>query len=81
MHMYIEGGVGMFMPYDKGLQPISDGTPWALQGAFMSAFFYHTVIHDKTGPVGMIVRNVVGNLDVDIYIDVYIYVVVFLLVY
>jgi len=55
------GGVGMFMPFDKGLKPISDGTPWPIQGAFMSAFFYHTIIHDKTGPIGMISRNIFGS--------------------
>jgi hypothetical protein len=41
--------MGMFLPFDKGLAPISAGTPWAIQQAFVTAFFYHFMMHDKTG--------------------------------
>ena len=63
----------MFMPFDKGLKPISDGTPWPIQGAFMSAFFYHTIIHDKTGPIGMISRNIFGTIPC-VYTCIYTYI-------
>ena len=55
------GGIGVFLPFDKGLKPISDGTPWPMQGSFMSAFFYHTVVHDKSGPIGIMARNIFGS--------------------
>ena len=57
----LAGCLGMFLPADKGLSPISSGTPWAVQQAFLTAFFYHFMVHDKSGFVGGTVRAILGQ--------------------
>lgn len=53
--------MGMFYPFDKGLNPIKNGTPWVIQGAFISSVFYHLMVNDKTGPLGKGFRTVLGE--------------------
>lgn len=55
------GCLGGFMPLDKGLLPISKSTSWVVQGAFMSAAFYHFMVKDTTGIIGVTMRNVFGH--------------------
>ena len=57
------GCMGQFLPFEKGLAPIKNGTPWNLQGALMTASFYHIMIHDKTGFLGTGLRSMVGTYD------------------
>lgn len=56
------GSMGQFIPLDKGFTPISNGTPWPIQGAFLSAIFYHLVVYDQEGFLGKSLRAVIGNL-------------------
>eukprot|EP00612_Vaucheria_litorea_P001096 CAMPEP_0171460938 /NCGR_PEP_ID=MMETSP0945-20130129/5604_1 /TAXON_ID=109269 /ORGANISM="Vaucheria litorea, Strain CCMP2940" /LENGTH=138 /DNA_ID=CAMNT_0011987221 /DNA_START=404 /DNA_END=820 /DNA_ORIENTATION=- len=37
---------GMFLPFDKGLKSIENGSPWPLQSSFYAAFTYHILAHD-----------------------------------
>lgn len=55
------GSFSQFLPLDKGLLPIRDGCPWALQGAFISASLYHLMVHDTAGPVGTVLRSIIGS--------------------
>jgi hypothetical protein len=55
------GSFSAFMPLDKGLSPIANGCPWAVQGAFMTATFYHLMINDVSGPLGNGLRSLVGT--------------------
>lgn len=48
--------MGTFYPFDKGLNPIKNGTPWVIQGAIISSIFFHIIIHDKTGLLGTTLR-------------------------
>lgn len=57
----ITGCGGLFLPFDKGLTPIFNGTPWALQSAFLTAFFYHTIVNDKDGIIGATMRSIFGT--------------------
>eukprot|EP01035_Chromulina_nebulosa_P017885 gene17885-23501_t len=57
----ISGCMGLFMPLDRGLTVVGNGTPWTAQGAFISAAFYHIVVNDKTGPIGTTVRAAIGS--------------------
>ncbi len=57
------GCLGMFLPFEKGLAPIKNNTPWNLQGALLTASFYHIMVHDKTGFLGVALRSVVGSYD------------------
>lgn len=56
------GCFGNFLPFDKGLYPIKEGTPWGIQSVFMVAFFYHAMINDENGFIGMTMRAVFGSL-------------------
>jgi len=49
-----------FLPADKGLKGIHDETPWAVQGAFITATTYHFLIVDKDGWFGNTARAIVG---------------------
>ena len=53
----VNGMMGTFFPFDKGLNPIKQGTPWVIQGAIISSLFYHLIIHDKIGPLGTTLRS------------------------
>ncbi len=55
------GGMGQFLPFDKGLVAISKGTPWNIQGAFYTASFYHFMVNDKEGFIGQAFRSVLGE--------------------
>jgi hypothetical protein len=55
------GGMGQFLPFDKGLVAISKGTPWNIQGAFYTASFYHFMVNDKEGWIGQMFRSVFGS--------------------
>jgi hypothetical protein len=55
------GSMGQFIPFDKGLSAISAGVPWPIQGAFMSAAFYHCMVNDATGLCGNTFRAVFGT--------------------
>lgn len=55
------GSCGQFLPFDKGLNPIKQSTIWSIQAAFFSAFFYHCMINDKTGFVGICLRTMIGS--------------------
>jgi hypothetical protein len=68
------GSFGMFMPRILGLEKgkrfgdevdevtaVRDGTPWNVQGAFLTAAFYHFMVHDKAGAVGHLLRGSVGS--------------------
>lgn len=57
----VQGSLGAFFPFDKGLSPITGGTPWPMQGAFITAFFYHILVHDTNGFVGITLRSIVGT--------------------
>ena len=46
------GSLGAFLPFDKGLAPISSGTPWPIQQAFLTSLFFHFLVTDKAGFVG-----------------------------
>jgi hypothetical protein len=48
--------MGMFYPLDKGLTPIANGTPWVIQGAIISSVFYHLMINDTIGILGVTLR-------------------------
>jgi hypothetical protein len=55
------GCVGQFFPLDKGLSPVEKGTPWAMQGAFLSAAIYQVMVYDKNGFVGAAARGTFGT--------------------
>ncbi len=55
------GSLGSFFPLDQGLSCIMRGTPWPMQAAFISAAFYHLMVHDLNGPLGHTLRCVVGT--------------------
>lgn len=57
------GCLGMFLPFDKGLAPIKNGTPWNLQGALITATFYHLMVNDNVGFLGHSLRAAVGTYD------------------
>jgi hypothetical protein len=54
------GSMGMFLPFTKGLSPITKNTPWNIQAAFYTAFFYHTMVYD-TGFVGQCMHLIIGT--------------------
>lgn len=56
---------GLFLPADKGLSSIFNGTPWPIQGAFMTASTYHLLIIDKNGFFGNAARSIVGTYSED----------------
>lgn len=55
------GSMGQFIPFDKGLVAISAGVPWPIQGAFLSALFYHLMVNDAQGLCGNTFRAVFGT--------------------
>jgi len=55
------GGGSNFMPLNKGLDPLKNGTPWTLQGAFMTATAFSLGVCDKTGWIGIGFRSVFGT--------------------
>ena len=55
------GSGGQFFPFDKGLSPIANGTPWPIQGAFLTATFFHLMVMDMKGILGVAARNVLGT--------------------
>eukprot|EP00981_Chlorochromonas_danica_P011533 scaffold4094_cov201-Ochromonas_danica.AAC.3 len=55
------GCMGLFLPFTKGYNSVANSTPWNMQGAFYTAFFYHTIVNDVNGPVGYGVRLVFGS--------------------
>jgi uncharacterized membrane protein YeiH len=57
----LNGAGGAFLPLDRGLTAVANGTPWAMQAAFLQASFYHLLIFDRTGPVGRALRAVLGS--------------------
>ena len=61
----ILGCAGLFLPADKGLSSIFNGTPWPIQGAFITATTYHLLIIDKSGFVGNASRAIFGTYSED----------------
>lgn len=59
------GAAGMFIPFDKGMTPVTNGSPWPLQGAFMAATFYHLMVNDTTGFMGNALRSLIGTYSED----------------
>lgn len=59
----ILGSIGAFLPGDKGLTPIASGTPWPMQGAFVTALLYHLLVNDRAGAVGGLLQKCVGSWD------------------
>lgn len=57
----VVGSMGMFLPFDKGLAAIAKGTPWNMQGAFYASLFYHLMVNDQKGFVGIALRNAIGT--------------------
>lgn len=55
------GSAGAFLPFDKGLSVVSNATAWPLQGAFLTAAFYHIACNDMKGPVGAALRGITGT--------------------
>lgn len=55
------GCLGQFLPFDKGLTPIKNNTPWPVQAAFLTSTFYHLMINDKTGFLGVGLRRMIGS--------------------
>lgn len=55
------GCLGQFLPFDKGLSPIKNNTPWPVQAAFLTSTFYHLMINDKTGFLGVGLRRMIGS--------------------
>lgn len=55
------GTVSQFFPLDAGLSPVAKGTPWTMQGAFLSSFFYHVLVHDHRGFIGCFFRGILGT--------------------
>ena len=55
------GSFSMFMPLSKGLDPIASGCPWGIQGAFLTASFYHLMVNDTVGVLGNALRAFVGS--------------------
>jgi len=55
------GSMSAFLPLDKGLAPIAKNTPWPIQAAFMTATFYHLMIHDTQGIFGVTLRSMLGT--------------------
>lgn len=53
------------MPADKGLSSILNGTPWPIQGAFMTATTYQLLVIDKNGFIGNTARAIVGTYSED----------------
>ena len=35
------GSCGAFLPWDKGLSPVANGTPWPMQAAALTSAFYY----------------------------------------
>jgi hypothetical protein len=54
------GCFGGFLPFDKGMTPVSNGTPWPVQISFLTAFFYHAMINDANGFIGTACRSIFG---------------------
>eukprot|EP01036_Dinobryon_divergens_P025048 gene25048-33560_t len=48
----VQGSLGAFLPFDKGLAPIADGCAWPMQGALLTAATYHILVNDQTGFLG-----------------------------
>jgi len=48
--------MGAFLPFDKGLAPIANGTPWGMQAAFFTASTYHLLVQDTEGFIGCELR-------------------------
>ena len=61
----ILGCAGLFLPADKGLSSIFNGTPWPIQGAFLTATTYQLLVIDKNGFVGNTARAVFGSYSED----------------
>jgi hypothetical protein len=55
------GALGAFLPFDKGLAPITKGSSWPLQSAIFTSIFYHLMIHDQNGILGVTLRSIVGS--------------------
>lgn len=55
------GCLGQFLPFDKGLSPIKNNTPWPVQAAFLTSTFYHLMVNDKTGFLGVGLRRMIGS--------------------
>lgn len=54
------GCFGAFLPFDKGLTPLNNGTPWPVQISFLTAFFYHAMLNDTKGFIGIGCRSIFG---------------------
>lgn len=57
----INGCMGFFLPLDRGLEPINNGTAWVIQFSFIAATFFHFMINDLTGPFGIAFRGAFGT--------------------
>ena len=55
------GSGGQFFPMDKGFKAIENGTPWPIQGSVITATFYHLMLVDQTGFLGVLLRNILGT--------------------
>ena len=56
-------GLGPFIPLDTGLSCITKEVPMLIQGSFFSAAFFHIMVNDKSGWIGIIFRTIIGDLD------------------
>jgi hypothetical protein len=60
----LSGCCGLFFPQrGEGFAAVEKETPWAVQGAFITATLSHLMLNDKTGPLGQTVRAVLGSWD------------------
>ena len=55
------GCFGNFLPFDRGLSAISNGTSWPIQGSILTAVVYHLQVNDQIGFVGKSFRLIVGS--------------------
>lgn len=53
--------IGPFIPLDGGLQCISKEVPPVIQGALFSSAFFHFMVNDRDGVVGVFIRSMLGD--------------------
>ena len=56
----IQGCLSLFFPLDRGLAIISQGTPWPLQGALITAGYFQFMVNDVEGLGGTLFRGIFG---------------------
>lgn len=53
--------LGPFIPLDSGLKCISKEVPSVIQGALFSSAFFHFMVNDVEGVIGITLRAVIGD--------------------